>query len=268
MSDEAEDTSDEQQSRDEIYGERAQSLVTFVKSSKPPVKRGTLGHFAMGKNWQPETLQLVLDYCLEQKLLTSYTSFSGVTAYKLPFTPVHEDEDEVATESTAGAVRAQRHDSEARTAPAVNYGCPEHGAARSGAEENTMAKEWVTTKEAAELLGMSLNGTTGLGRKGKIESKADGNGSRAPRLFKRASVIAFRDTKRGFKAAQSNTDLLDTPPQRRTKQIIAKASRAPKVQTSTAPAELASDVRALVHCVRRGWLTPGELLTQLEKLVA
>ena len=285
------DTSDEQQSRDDIWSARAAKLVQFIKGSTPPVKTSTLCVWAGRYGWAIQTLEACLDYCVEMKLLATYKSFAGEKAWKIPLTPVHEEEgaadagEAVTMTRTqaeiAGAVRASDCLC-ARTAPAVNYGCPEHGAARRGAEEKQeMAKDWITSAEAAKLIGISSNRALYWAAQKKIETKVDesftGSG-RKPVLFKRSSVIAFRDSRSGDGNAArykpgtpaAATDLLDELP--RTKRVVskrAKVVRAPKPVQAPAPSgDLAADVRALVHNIERGWMPRDAAWEILRDLVS
>jgi hypothetical protein len=136
-----------------------------------------------------------------------------------------------------------------------------------------MSKEWITTAEAAQLLEVDGVTVRKHARRGALEAKQNTTAHGKPWLYKRASVVEYRDARR----KSANTDLLDksTPKAKRVKaRVIKLYKQPPREATQRARAsqagtreELAADVRTLVHCVRRGWLTPGQLLDQLEKLV-
>jgi hypothetical protein len=64
---------DEQLDQDEVWGERAQQLVDWIKGHKHPVaKKSEVCVFAMRKGWEGPTRDGILKYCVEQKLLTPY----------------------------------------------------------------------------------------------------------------------------------------------------------------------------------------------------
>lgn len=166
----------------------------------------------------------------------------------------------------------------ARTAPNVNYGCPQHGGARiTTNQENTeMAKEWISSAEAAQLVGCSVSNVLELAKKDKFETRRVGEGSRAPLEFLRSSVVAYRDAKRKEASAR---DLLPATPTKRkapapkkskalvpaAESQLARALEATLVQPQ--PAALA-DVRALVRFVDKGWFSKDDAWAKLRELVA
>jgi hypothetical protein len=268
----------------EVWGDRAQQLIDYVKQQTPPVaKKSSICVFSMRKGWEPPTREGILKYCLEQKLLVGYQSVNGL-AFKIPLTRVFDQADgDVPSDSlAAGAVRERGSTCLcSRTAPAANYGCPEHGRAlpkKTTVKETTnmATKEWISTAEAAELLGVSANRVCVRIKEKAIEAKEDDShigGGRKPFLLKRASVIALRD---GMK---NHADMLDekpakpkakAPPQQRWKAIAARVVRASKPRATAAglTGDLADDVRALIKCVDRNWLSEADAFTKLRGLVS
>lgn len=236
------ESGDEQQSRDDIWSERAASLVVFVRSSKPPVLRGTLATFAMRKGWEQKTLDACLDYCVEMKLLAKFASYKG-DAWKIPFTPVPQ-EGPTFDEALAATPAAE---------PARKPRAPK--------EKSTM-KEWLTAKEAAKVAGCSPRyvrlAADAVEIEGHIDTEFQGIG-RKPRMFKRSSVIAFRDKR----SKRSATDLLDKPTRKKTS-TVTKPKRVKRAESTAlvlpkTTAVLAAidpsiidDVRALHGMVKRG----------------
>lgn len=223
-------------SPEEIWGERALQVVAFVAGLTPPVAKVlTVVSFARRKGWEGKTLTGVLEYCEQKKLLTYFKSIHGA-AWKIPLTRVF---DEVPVDDAAPTSKHTK--------------------------EMTMSKDWISTAEAAELLGMTDAGVRKAGKKGAIESRQEGDGAKAPFFFKRSSVIAYRDR-------ASATDLLEQKKPRK------KKPKAPKAAAAPAPApvvhlppptalELADDLRTLLRCIDRGWVKRDDLVEKLRELV-
>jgi hypothetical protein len=254
----------------EIWGDRAQSLLDAMGVMSSPIHMGTLSAFAMRKGWEHQTLAGVLAYCERQRLVERYRAFNSKSAFKVtgeavPVAPVREIDPDVDDDVDAVEAAPVPACLCARTAPHVNYGCPEHGAARATTEENTdMTKDWISAEEVAKLLGCSkktvLRLTTTLKHRGEgVRGK--------PFEFHRASVIAYRDERK------RSTDLLPATPALRKatpkKSTAIVPSPAPLEGTIVdhPPADL-SEVRALVRIVDRCGINKEAAWDWLKKLVA
>lgn len=284
----------EQLGQAEIWGERAQQLVDYVKQQTPPVaKKSSICVFAMRKGWETPTREGIIKYCLDQKLLVAYQSINGL-AFKIPLTrvfdqaepgaaPVVEEEPQRAAAPPPAAPDACLY---ARTAPKKNFGCPVHGGSRISKptkEKTTMAKEWITCAAAGELLGISAERVGVLARAGKLESKKDdsytGKGHK-PLLVNRASVIARRD------AEKQKGDILDEPkakpakkpsalakapkPEKSAMQTMRRASKPARVDVVAKLADeigaLREDVIMLVRLVDRGWMSQDQAFGKLREI--
>lgn len=280
----------------EIWGDRAKSLTEAMSVMSAPIQMGTLHHFAMRKGWEQKTLEGVLAYCQRQHLVEPYKAFNGKAAFKLtgaavPEVPVTEtdpdaDDDHAEVETSAqpaepGPVETLLESFRVTRCLCadgqVNYGCPLHGGARTTTEENTdMAKDWISTAEAAKLLECHPSNLTLLARSGKI--KRDGEGGRGtPSQYSRTSVIAYRDQR------QRVADLLPATPAKRkasapskSKALVpAAASSAVVVQlrgkaaaAAAAPPTMLDDLRALVRCVDLGWVSADAAWAHIRGLLA
>jgi hypothetical protein len=272
---EVETDGEEQLDQDDVWSDRAQQMVDFVKAQKPPVaKLQTIIVFARRKGWEHPTLIGVLEYCEKKKLLAGYRSINS-PAWKIPLTPVFDATD---GEPAAKADAAPDGCLCARTAPEPNFGCPVHGGARLKKtivkETTNMAKEWITTAEAAELLGVSMNRVCVRIKEKALDAKEDDShvaGGRKPFLIRRASVIAFLEKKK-------HADILDEKPAKAEKPKQAKAppqqervvavkkARAPKNIVAKLADEIGSlreDIIMLVRLVERGWMSQDEAFAKL-----
>jgi hypothetical protein len=176
----AAEVDEEQLGLEAIWGDRARQLVAFVQARKPTVAtRMQVCHFAGARGWLEPTREGIIRYAVDNKLLVAYRAVSGL-AYKIPYTPVFDAAGDSAT-STPSAP-----DDVGASRPAAVV--PSHSDMLDDQpEENRMAKDWISTAEAAELLGHTKSYTIALGHKGVVEAKQDGKGARAPFLFNRAS---------------------------------------------------------------------------------
>lgn len=266
----------------EIWADRATSLFDAMGVMSAPVHIGALCHFAQRKGWEQKTLEGVLAYAEKHGLVERYKAFDGKQAFKLtgtavPTAPVSDtdpDEADEQPEADEAPPAATILDCLcARTAPHKNYGCPEHGGARitTSKETTDMAREWISTAEAAELLDCTKASAIRMAHQEKIEASQEGDGSRAPFVFKRSSVIAYRDSRAKKKAA---TDLLPATPVKRKAALVPPPEPRPQVRAAVeatpvvpAPAELA-DVRALVRIVDRCGIGKEAAWEWLRTLVA
>lgn len=158
----------------------------------------------------------------------------------------------------------------ARTAPDVNYGCPEHGGTRPTitTEEEIapmMDNDTLNTAEAAALLGIKQSGVVNAVNKGRLKAKRGGRG--VPLQLKRVDVIAYRAARAAW------TQKLTTP-------VVGGAGgggggggpvivklRGPAPAAAMQPAVL-DDLRALVRCVDLGWMSSEDAWAKLRALVA
>lgn len=286
---------DEQLAHAEIWGERAQQLVDYVKQQTPPVaKKSSICVFAMRKGWEPPTREGIIKYCVEQKLLVAYQSINGA-AFKIPLTrvfdqaepgaaPVVEEEPRRAAAPPSPAPAPAPDDCLcARTAPKKNFGCPRHGGARLNApkkETKTMAKDMISTAETAELLDMTTAGVRKVVARGELEAFPEGDGARSPLFFKRAEVVAL--------VQKRKADILDEPkakpPKKSTALAKAPKPEKPAVQTmrrASKPAgggqsvvakladeigALREDVIMLVRLVDRGWMSQDDAFGKLREI--
>jgi len=237
-------------SSEDVWGERAQQVVDFIKGRRPSIANVvTIGLFARRKGWEAKTLIGVLEYCEQKKLLAHFKSINGA-AWKIPLTKV--DPAELAPDETPEPAPSQPK------------------------KETTMSKDWISTNEAAELLGIGRSGVLYALKVGNIKGKQEGDGGRAPFVIERASVIAYRDR---TKQQAKQTDLLDEPkPKKKPKKKAAPATttaivvaRPSKPAKRVAPpvGDLGDDLRMLLRCIDRGWVTcdRDELVEKLRELV-
>lgn len=269
------DQVDEQLDLDAIWGERAQSLVTFIKSKEPPVRAGVVRVFMMQRGWADETLRGVVNYCIKRNLLARHQCNNGEFGLKLPLTPVHEDDAGEPVVNSAGDLLgvASRRTSEALVdagvqtpaAPQPKAAAPQRG------QEKHMSTDWIPAKEAAALIGVKPNSMSMIAGRGDIESKQEGGkGQGFPILYKRASVIAYRDAKR---KVAGNSDLLERPArkQRQVKPRVIKLHKSPaqaaQVRAARSPAERLDDVRLLVRVEGMGWIDREAAWARLRELV-
>lgn len=138
-----------------------------------------------------------------------------------------------------------------------------------------MAKDWISTTDAAELLGVVRRYAIKMAHDGKVVFKQDGDGGRAPFLFDRASVLAYLDKKKG--------DILDEPKAKKRekkvglvaadKQIMRRAAKPAGGGQAVVVAKLADEIGALredvitlVRVVDRGWMSQDEAFAKLREL--
>jgi excisionase family DNA binding protein len=255
---------------------RAIEVAEAIGVMTQPVKIVSLRVWSMRKGWTFADLDAAVARAVEQGLLVS--AAQGLTSAMTESEPATEEPEETSVESpTAPESPAQAPTILdclcARTAPHKNYDCPEHGGARIK-EDSDMGQHWISTAEAAELLGVTKRYAIKLVERKKIEAKQDGDGSRAPFLFRRTSVIAYRDARR---KEQAERDLLPPTPAKRkaaaprkSKALVPVAEAEPTPIEAAAvhplPAELA-DVRALVRFVDKGWFSKDDAWAKLRDLV-
>jgi hypothetical protein len=268
---------------------RAKEVTIAVGAMKQPAMPVSLRVWAMRRNWTFADLDAAIARACELGKLTMAPK--GLSMPTVAAEPVAETEPEPEPAPTVGsyqhtqvelpagagtepftlpATRTMLDCLCARTASKVNYGCPEHGGARitTSKENIEMAKEWISSAEAAQLAGCSVSNVLELAKKDKF-------GSRAPLEFLRSSVVAYRDAKRKEASAR---DLMPATPTKR-KALVPKKSKAlvPAAAAPTAvveatlvephPAALA-DVRALVRFVDKGWFSKDDAWAKLRELVA
>jgi hypothetical protein len=145
------------------------------------------------------------------------------------------------------------------------------------AQEGALPRdEWISTKEAANLLEMSTGGVLSAAKRGHLVAMKDGDGGRAPYLLDRASVIAFRRAQLEKKDGRSHRSTLAA---KRTRRIIgavtvdATAGDPPTTVTPVPPitvddAALRRRLLLLVQCGLEGVIDPGEALTKIRALLS
>jgi hypothetical protein len=142
--------------------------------------------------------------------------------------------------------------------------------------EDDGAKEWISSKEAAALIGRDKSVALELGRAGTLETRQPGGYARAPMEFKRSSVIAYLDKRKHADMldepkATKSTPKKTAPPSNDKPQAIAPRERSLGAKQSKAVAApsggLVDDVRALLRNVDRGWMTADAMLGHLRGLV-
>jgi hypothetical protein len=132
-------------------------------------------------------------------------------------------------------------------------------------KENTVAKDWISTADVMKLLGCKQERASYLAVSGKIVSRKNGEGRSAPREYDRTSVIAYRDheKKKGDILDEPKKKPAKAPPRREPKAIAAKVARKPAAPISAGSGGLAEDLRMLLRCVDRGWLSQDEAFAKL-----
>jgi len=146
---------------------------------------------------------------------------------------------------------------------------PEERSAADGLLQTAEAEavpyvDWISTKEAANLLEMSTGGVLSAAKRGRIAAIKDGDGGRAPYLLDRASVLAFRraqlennDRRRTLGAVTVDGTAGDPP---------ATLTQAPRITVDDAT--LLRRLFLLVQCGLEGVLDPGEALTKIRTLLS
>ncbi len=258
---------------------RARQIAEAIGLMTPPVKPVTLNVWAMRQGWEREALEPALVRARELGLLEEAEAAPAAAPALEPApvaaAPALLDEKPAAVEQARPSCLC------ARTWPQKNYGCPEHGGARINAkqETTTMAKQWISTTEAAELLECTPRNVSILAAGGKITSRRTGEGPTSPLEVNRASVILHRDAKRKAKA---DRDLLPATPTKRKAsapkhKAPAKASasggelvlRSTPIEGSLVEAAIEmTEIRALVRIVGRAGIDKVTAWDWLVKLVA
>lgn len=145
----------------------------------------------------------------------------------------------------------------------------------AGKQEEAMATgEWISTEDAAKLMGISDSRVKTLARLGKVEAKKDesytGKGHK-PYLVNRDAATAYSSS-----AARADVIKARIVKLKRVGAVAPKAKRADPIverkparrDPSASSPVLADDVRMLVRCVERGWLEPSDAWEKLKALVA
>lgn len=265
---------------------RATEVAAEIEKLKQPVQPVILRVWAMRKGWTFADLDTAIARAVELGKLSA--ADKGLSKAATP-APAPKAETQPAPPVEAKAARPSSPPAPAldgclcaRTWPKKNFGCPEHGGARINAKQENinMAKQWITSAEAAELLECVPRNVNILAAKGKLESRRTTESPTSPLELNRASVIAHRDAKRKAKA---DRDLLPATPTKRKaappkSKALAKASAsggAPvALQTKPIEGELVgpaidmTEVRALVRIVGRAGIDKTMAWDWLVKLVA
>jgi hypothetical protein len=232
-----EDTGDEAENVDEvlIWGDRADSLIAAMQVMSKPTLKASLVNFAQRKGWEAPTLEGLIAYCEKHRLIERFRSFGGTLAFRLVGESATHEESE-----------------------------PEPETQQPEEEHTVMAnKEWISTAEVIELTGFKQEKISRLARNGAFKYRKLGDTRGARCEYLRASVVAWRD--RGDKKAP--------PREPKTRVVKLKQVQAARTARPTAPMpppatnDLHEDVRALVKCVDRSWLSPEEAFAKLRELV-
>jgi len=141
-------------------------------------------------------------------------------------------------------------------------------------EEGAPRVEWISTKEAANLLEMSTGGVLAAAKRGRIAAMKDGEGGRAPYLLDRASVLAFRRAQLENEDRRSRGSTLATRAERAHAVSVDATAGDPPAAIMQAPsrfvdvATLKRRLLLLVQCGLEGAFDPGEALAKIRTLLS
>jgi hypothetical protein len=201
-----------------------------------PIQPITLAHFARRKGWEQPTLEGVLAYCERQRLVERFKSIKGA-AFRL-------------------------------TGESATHG-PDEDNNDVAEKEETMAKDEISTGEAAELCGVSTAGIRKWVKQGKLKPRVGGGGRGQTYFFDRGVVLAFKQVREAGKTL--------APPQPKARVVKLKAAHERKLPTKINAkhilnkvtdeyCDLREDVIMLVRLVDRGWMSPEQAWGKLREL--
>jgi hypothetical protein len=147
---------------------------------------------------------------------------------------------------------------------------------RTDKEDDAPPVEWISTKEAANLLDMSTGGVLSAAKRGRMTAMKEGNGRRAPYLLDRASVLAFRRAQLENDDGRSHGSTLAAKRARRVIDAVGVdgAASDPPATLRQVPRMLVGDATLrrrlllLAECGLEGLFDPGEALTKIRTLLS
>jgi hypothetical protein len=266
MSDDETESDEAEQTSDEIWGDRAQSVVLAVKNNGRPMRMASLNVFAQRKGWEPQTLRGALLHCENRKLLVKFKSITGEPAYKLPTMSESEGVTE-ALDQVGRAVGGVRH----HVRVLLNVGEPAAALAAAAKEKTVEKKDWVSFTLAAQMLGLSKPMISLLVKSGKLERRGEGADSEVSR----ASVIKVRAERSAKAKAKAEAKPKAAKQKAKAKPRAARAAQAvppaqsaaevaaPSPDMATAVSHVREVVGAFATCVQIGAMTLQQAWDQL-----
>jgi hypothetical protein len=233
---------------------RAADLVAAMQTMTRPIGMPAISYFARRQKWTSSTLEAAISYCEREHLIEAGRSPGRARIYRLTGEAMEHDQVVEQLDAALPPAAAAPTTTGVRV---IELRRPQPK------PENTMAKDndWISRDEAAELLDVDAEKVSYLGLHGHLVRRGKARATE----YSRASIIAFK-----AKAAAGEAPVEPKKPRRATVKRKARpvAQAAKRATASTAAAgELAEDVRALIKCVERGWLTEGDAFAKLRDLV-
>jgi excisionase family DNA binding protein len=221
----------------EVWGDRGDSLITAMRVMSRPVKMASLVAFARRKGWEMPTLDGVLEYLHRHQRIERYKCYDGESAFRM------------ISDGERGAASESDDDDETAASP---------------------REERMTTAEVAQLIGISTVAVNAAARRGKLKGTQEGRNW----TFERTAVAAYLEARKPTQSLHSSKTL-DAGPQRTIADRLGRANPSDQRISDTVlftdddplnANDLADDVRTLVRCVDRGWLSESDAFARLREI--